>query len=95
MKHLQATVVVFLMAGVLLAGVAGFAQSNSKTDLSKAKATVCNISQAGPTQASSGPKASPVGQPVTSTSKQPGYKPQQPSPEKKHIVVPPPQTPKK
>ncbi len=88
MKQLKTVVSVFVAAGVLLAGVSGFAQNN--TNLNKAKNTVNNIKQADPPKASNTPKPSPVGQPVTSTSKQPGYKPAQKSPESKKIVVPPP-----
>jgi hypothetical protein len=64
--------------------------NNNKANLQKAQNTVNNISPAQPVRASSGPKASPVGQPVTSTSKTTGYKPAQKSPESKKIVVPSP-----
>jgi len=59
-------------------------------DLSRAKGTVDAIRQADPPSVSTTTKPSPVGQPVTSTSKEPGYKPQQPSPESKAINVPSP-----
>jgi hypothetical protein len=88
MKQLKTVVSALVAAGVLLASVSGFAQNNA--NLNKAKNTVNNIKQADPPKASNTPKASPVGQPVTSTSKQAGYKPAQKSPESKKIVVPPP-----
>jgi hypothetical protein len=88
MKQFKTVVSVFVTAGVLLAGVSAFADDNK--NLNKAKNTVNNVRQADPPKASNTPKASPVGQPVTSTSKQAGYKPAQKSPESKKIVVPPP-----
>ena len=91
MKQLKAVVAAFVAAGVLMACVSGFADDKMK----KPTNTVNNIRQADPPKVSNKPKASPVGQPVTSTSKVPGYKPAQKSPESHKIVVPPPAPAKK
>jgi len=87
MKQLKTVVSAFVATGVLMAGVSGFADDKN---LNKAKNTVNNVRQADPPKVSNTPKASPVGQPVNSTSKQAGYKPAQKSPESKKIVVPSP-----
>jgi hypothetical protein len=86
MKQLKAVVAAFVAAGVLMACVSGFADDKMK----KPTNTVNNIRQADPPKASNQPKASPVGQPITGTSKTLGYKPPQKSPESHKIVVPPP-----
>ncbi len=88
MKLFQRVVSGLVVAGVLLAGVSAFAENSKK--LEKAKNTVNNVKQADPPKVSNTKKASPVGQKVTSTSKEKGYKPAQKSPESKKIVVPPP-----
>jgi hypothetical protein len=88
MKQSRMVVSAFIAAGIMMIGVSGFADDTKS--LTKAQNTVNNVKQAEPPKASSTPKASPVGQPVTSTSKQQGYKPAQKSPESKKIVVPPP-----
>jgi len=90
MKLLRTAASILVAGGVLLAGVAGFADDKDKKGLEKAKKTVERITPAQPPKASSAPKPSPVGQPVTSSSKGTGYKPAQKSPESKKIVVPPP-----
>ncbi len=87
MKHFKTMVSALVAAGVLMAAVSGFADDKK---LNKATNTVNNVKQADPPKASNTPKASPVGQRVTSTSKEAGYKPAQKSPESKKIVVPPP-----
>jgi hypothetical protein len=79
---------VFIAAGIMMVGVSGFA--DDAKNMKKAQNTVNNVKQAEPPKVSNTKKASPVGQPVTSTSKQQGYKPAQKSPESKKIVVPPP-----
>ena len=77
-----------LLLAILMAGVTSSAQQNQDKNLDKAKATTDAIRQPDPPQASTDTaKASPVGQPVTSTNKEKGYKPAQPSPDK---TTPPP-----
>ncbi len=87
MKQFRTIVSALVAAGVLMAAVSGFADNKK---LNKATNTVNNVRHADPPKVSNKPKASPVGQRVTSTSKEAGYKPAQKSPESKKIVVPPP-----
>jgi hypothetical protein len=76
-----------ILLAILMASVSSRAQQNQDKNLDKAKKTTDAIRQPDPPQVSTGTaKASPVGQPVTSTSKEKGYKPAQPSP---HTAPPP------
>jgi hypothetical protein len=66
--------------------VAGSASGEDK--LKKAKNQVDNIRQPDPPKVSTTTKPNPVGQRVTSTSKEPGYKPQQPPVRAKPVPSP-------
>ncbi|HXO39628.1 MAG TPA: hypothetical protein VN872_13380 [Candidatus Acidoferrum sp.] len=86
MKTLRICTMILL--ATLMASVTSSAQQEQDKKLDKAKKTTDAIRQPDPPQVSTGTaKASPVGQPVTSTSKEKGYKPAQPSPDK---TTPPP-----
>ena len=89
MKNIRVAFCLLAVGGAFLAGVAGRADDKPK-NLDKPKKVVERITPAQPPKESTTKKPSPVGQRVTSTSKEPGYKPQQKSPESKKIVVPPP-----
>ena len=93
MKAVRTVVSVLIAGGMLLAGVTGFADDKDK-GLDKARKAVEKVTPAQPPKATNTAKPSPVGQKVTSTSKEPGYKPAQKSPESKKIVVPSPTTSK-